>query len=86
MKILEKIIDSDGSCTFWAGPDICERCPMAKLRKKKDGTYLSCIEALRVQDMTEEEADARYKEVATRLLLDETIDEILGEPDGLNQQ
>ena len=29
--------------------------------------------------MTEEEADAKYKEVAARILLDEAIDEILGE-------
>jgi hypothetical protein len=85
MGILHKIIENDGSCTHWANSEVCERCPLSKLRKKEDGTYLSCVEALGIQDMTEEEADARYKEVATRLLLDETIDQILGEPDGSNQ-
>jgi hypothetical protein len=55
--------------------------PLGLLRQKPNGTYLSCIEALGVQNMTEEEADARYKEVAARILLDEAIDEILGEPD-----
>lgn len=52
------------------------------LKKKEDGTYLSCIEALGAQNMSEEEADARYKEVASRLLLDEEVDEALGESDG----
>lgn len=84
MGILHKIIENDGSCTQWAGPEVCRQCPLAKLRKKDDGTYLSCIEALGVQEMTEEEADARYKEVASRILLDETVDEILGESNGPN--
>lgn len=82
MSILNKIIQSDGSCTQWASPAICKQCPLSQLRKKEDGTYLSCVEALGTQDMTEEEADARYKEVASRILLDEAIDEILGEPYG----
>lgn len=82
MKILNKIIENEGSCTQWASSEICSLCPLSKLRKKEDGTYLSCIEALGAQDMTEEEADSRYKEVASRMLLDEAIDEILGGVDG----
>lgn len=82
MGILNKIIESEGSCTQWASSTVCKNCPLSKLRKKEDGTYLSCVEALGIEDMTEEQADAKYKEVASRLLLDETIDEILGEPDG----
>lgn len=82
MGILNKIIAEDGSCTQWASPTICKQCPLSQLRKKEDGTFLSCVEALGIEDMTEEQADARYKEVAERLLLDEAIDEILGEPDG----
>lgn len=78
-SILKKIIEADGSCTLWAKPSICKQCPLSKLKRKEDGRYLSCIEALAVHDMTEEEADARYKEVAARLLLDEAIEEILGE-------
>jgi hypothetical protein len=85
MGILEKIIENEGSCTQWASPSVCKQCPLSKLRKKDDGTYLSCVEALGVQDMTEEEADARYKDVASRILLDETIDNILGEVDGSNK-
>lgn len=86
MGILHKIIENDGSCTQWAKPSVCRECPLSKLRKKEDGTYLSCVEALGVENMTEEEADAKYKEVASRILLDEAIDEILGEPDGPNKQ
>jgi len=82
MDILIKIIEEEGSCTKWADPSICRQCPLSKLRRKTNGTFLSCVEALGVQEMTEEEADARYKEVASRILLDEAIDEILGESDG----
>jgi len=82
MSILNKIIQSEGSCTQWASKAVCQQCPLSRLRKKEDGSYLSCVEALGVTEMTEEQADARYKEVASRILLDEAIDEILGEPDG----
>lgn len=79
--ILKKIIEGNGSCTKWSSPSICKTCPFSKLNQKEDGNYLSCIEALKVQDMIEEEADARYKDIAIRLLLDEAVDEILGESD-----
>ena len=81
MDILKKIIEEGGSCC-WAKPAVCDACPLGKLKTKPDGSRMSCIEALNIQDMTEEQADARYKEVATRLLLDETIDSILGTDDG----
>lgn len=77
MDILNKIIDNEGSCTKWASPSVCKQCPLSKLRKKEDGTYLSCVEALGIDNMSEEEADARYKEVASRILLDEAFDELL---------
>ena len=82
MGILNKIIESNGSCTQWASKSVCEKCPLSKLKQKPDGTWLSCIEALGAQDMTEEQADARYKEVASRILLDEALEEILGSGDG----
>lgn len=82
MGILNKIIEEDGSCTLWASPAICAQCPLSKLKQKADGTFLSCVESLGVDNMTEEEADARYKEVASRILLDEAIDDLLGESDG----
>lgn len=82
MDILNKIVENDGSCTQWASPSVCKQCPLSKLRQKEDGTYLSCVEALGIENMTEEEADARYKEVASRIILDEAVDAILGESDG----
>lgn len=82
--ILKKIVEAEGSCTQWASPAVCKECPLSKLKQKPDGNYYSCVEALNIDNMTEEEADARYKEVATRLLLDEAIDEILGESDVSN--
>lgn len=81
-EILKKIIKNDGSCTNWATPAVCKECPMSKLKQKEDGTYLSCVEAIGVDDMTEEEADARYKEIAGRILMDEAFDELLKESDG----
>lgn len=83
MDILNKIVENDGSCTQWASPSVCKQCPLSKLRQKEDGTYLSCVEALGIENMTEEEADARYKEVASRILLDEAVDAILGESNGI---
>lgn len=85
MGILNKIIENEGSCTQWASKAVCEQCPLSKLKKKSDGTYFSCVEAIGIDNMTEEEADAKYKEVASRILLDETIEEILGESDGSNK-
>lgn len=86
MDILKKLVESDGSCTLWAKPSICARCPLSKLKKKSNGEYLSCVEALGVEDLTEEQADAKYKEVASRILIDKAIDDLLGEPDGIKQQ
>jgi hypothetical protein len=40
------------------------------------------VEALGVEDLSEEQADAKYKEVASRILIDKAVDDLLGEPDG----
>jgi hypothetical protein len=80
-EILKKIIEEEGSCC-WSKPSICAKCPLSKLKKKANGDWMSCIEAINIEHLTEEAADARYKEVAGRILLDEAIDEILGSSDG----
>ena len=85
MHILNKIIENEGNCSGWATKAICSVCPVSKLRKKADGTYYSCVEAIGIDDMTEEQADARYKEIASRILLDEAIDDLLKVPDGSQQ-
>lgn len=75
-SILKKIIEEEGNCC-WSKPSICAACPMSKLRQKPDGSWMSCVEAVGVQDLTEEQADAKYLEIATRLLVDEAIDDLL---------
>ena len=77
MDILKKIIEEKGNCC-WSKPSICKLCPLSRLKARGDGSFMSCIESLGVQDLTEEQADARYKDVAERMLLDEAIDQILG--------
>ena len=75
-EILQKIIDEEGNCC-WSNKRICALCPLSKLKKRPDGNYYSCADAVGVNNMTEEESDARYKEIAKRLLVDEAIDELL---------
>jgi hypothetical protein len=75
--ILDRIISDDGHCGSWAKPSVCAICPISKLRQRKDGSFLSCIETLGVQGMTEEAADAIYKEVAIRLKLNKIVDDLL---------
>ncbi len=75
-EILQKIINEEGSCT-WGNKHVCAACPMSKLKKRPDGNYYSCVEAVGVNNLTEEEADAKYKEIAIRLLTDEAIEELL---------
>ena len=75
--ILEKIIVNDGSCTKWANKSICSMCPMSRLKKRKDGAYYSCFEAICTTELAEEEADKKYREAAMRLLQDISIEEML---------
>lgn len=75
-EILEKIIEEEGNCC-WANKSICEQCPLSKLKKRPDGTYYSCAESVKISGETEEDADARYKEIATRILLEKSIEEYI---------
>lgn len=75
-EILQKIINEEGSCT-WGNKRVCAVCPLSKLKKRADGNYYSCVEAVGANNLTEEEADAKYKEIAIRLLTDEAIEELL---------
>jgi hypothetical protein len=77
-SILKKIVEEKGNCC-WSKPSICAACPLSKLKQKPDGSWMSCVEAVGITDMTEEEADAKYLEIATRLLVDESIEDILGD-------
>ena len=75
-EILKRIIQEEGNCC-WSKQSICQRCPLSKLKTKADGSYMSCIEAIGIQDLSEEDADAKYKEIAIRLLMDATVDTML---------
>jgi hypothetical protein len=77
-SILKKIIEEKGNCC-WSKPSICAACPLSKLKQKPDGLWMSCVEAVGISDMTEEEADAKYLDIATRLLVDESIEDILND-------
>jgi hypothetical protein len=79
MDILSKIIEEEGHCGLWATPAVCRACPLSRLKQKEDGSYLSCVESLGATELSEAEADALYKEVAVRLLLEKTIDDLLVE-------
>lgn len=76
IDILERIIAEEGSCC-WASPSVCRRCPLGQLTRSDDGTFMSCIEALNIDGLSEEEADARYKEAAASKLADLTINNII---------
>lgn len=75
--ILKQIIQQEGSCTGWANKTICKSCPLGKLKQREDGNYLSCIEAVNVENLSEEEADKKYKVAAEIALADLEIDKML---------
>ena len=76
MKILERIIAEKGNCC-WASPSICKNCPLGKLIRSDNGKFMSCVEALNIDGLSEEEADFKYKETAIRKLADMTLDQII---------
>lgn len=76
MKILERIVAEDGNCC-WATSSICRNCPLGTLIRSDNGGFMSCVEALNIDGLSEEEADAKYKEAAIRKLADMAIDQII---------
>lgn len=85
LTILQRIVDEDGSCC-WANPSVCRACPLGRLAKQdgRDG-FMSCVDALNIDGLSEKEADARYKEAAMRKIADLTLDSIIGSDDGSYQ-
>ena len=70
--ILERIIAEEGSCC-WANPTICAVCPLGRLARNDTGKFMSCVEALSIDGLSEEEADAKYKEAALDKLANKVI-------------
>lgn len=78
VTILERIIQEEGSCT-WANPRVCATCPLSRLARDKNGGFMSCVEALHIDGLSETEADARYSKAAQEKLADLTIDRLIRE-------
>ena len=77
-EVLQAIIDNDGSCNF-ATRNICTICPLNRYKQRADGTFYSCFDAI-VPEHTAWWRDKwrqRYINVATSLLLDIIIKELL---------
>lgn len=77
-EILQKIIDSEGSCD-WSNPEICAKCPMSRLKFKDDGNPLSCVDALNIENVKIEDRDKVYKAAAEKVLADLAIEDIVEE-------
>jgi len=80
-KILERIVAEEGSCC-WARPSICALCPLGQLIRSDDSKFMSCVEALNIDGLPEEEADAVYKDAALSKLADMAMDRMLEDTDG----
>jgi hypothetical protein len=76
MKHLYIIADTDSCDTL--STDVCLICPLAKLRKKPDGSYMSCADAVGFKMPM----DGTYKSAA----IDQLIEiELLGDSDDKNK-
>ena len=74
--ILEKIIEESGSCC-WADSSVCSECPLGKLARYDNKNFMSCVEALNIEGLTEKEADARYLAAAIDKLMDISIENVI---------
>lgn len=78
ISILERIIQEEGSCT-WAKPSICAICPLGRLARDEAGGFMSCVESLHIDGLSEEAADIRYKKAAQEKLADLALDRLIEE-------
>lgn len=76
IAILERIIEEDGSCC-WAKPSVCTVCPLSNLARNETGGFMSCVEALNIDGLSEKEADAKYKDAAENKLADISIESLI---------
>lgn len=77
ITILKRIVTEEGSCC-WATASVCKVCPLGRLVKSDGSRYVSCVEALNIEGLSEKEADTRYKEAAldklAQLVLEQAIE------------
>lgn len=83
--ILNKIIENKGKCDWllqhlYANVQSlpCSICPLSKIAKRKDGSYLSCYDSLIKSKQDIIDTDAIYLMTASHKLLDLEIEEELG--------
>lgn len=76
VDVLKLIILNDGSCSAPHKTN-CKICPLSKLKRRADGSYMNCIEAIGVDGLSEPEADKKYLEKAKSTLLDIEMDNLL---------
>lgn len=76
--ILRKIIEEEGSCD-WVNTHTkaCNICPLSRLKRKENGDFFSCIEALNTDNMSIHDANNRYKDIAMRVLEELEVEDIL---------
>lgn len=83
-EILEKIILEEGDCS-WINhvtknnSTVCEKCPFSKLKKRSNGEYLCCLDALgiTVKEHNSKKTNLKYKKIAEQMLFQMLIEEIL---------
>jgi len=76
IKILERIVAEEGNCC-WATQSVCKQCPLGSLIRSDNGGLMSCVEALNIDGLSEEEADIKYKEAAISKLADMVLNKII---------
>ena len=87
-EVLKRIIEANGSCdwvfSLFRGCNVCQFCPIARLREKPNGDYFSCYEAVCGEQKINDDSkiDRMYLQTAEKLLLDISVDEELGVDEG----
>ena len=85
--ILNKIIENDGECDWILQDDhylvesfICSSCPLSRLEKRPDGSYMSCYGSLIKSPADEDNMNEIYTKAAANKLMDLQIEEELSPP------
>jgi len=68
MEHLYIIADTDSCNSF--SQSVCETCPLAKMKKRADGTYTSCADAVGFKRT----GDGSYSRAAVSAIIDKLIE------------
>jgi hypothetical protein len=75
MKHLYIIADTDSCDSF--NPRVCDTCPLAKLKTRSDGSYMSCADAVGYK----KPKDGSYAKAALDLIIENVISETPSDQD-----